>query len=1054
MHDPTRAGYTPAQLALPLAERWTYSSPAPPQRAWPGESGEIVEGLKLEHRVRFDDVFHTVVVGESAYFGSSVDNTVYCLHADTGEVRWSFVTSGPVRLAPTIAYGRAYVGSDDGRVYCLDANTGELIWQLLAGPRDERILRGRMTSRWPIRTGVLVDDAVAYFGAGVFPHDNVYLCAVRADNGQVIWKNDTVSEQSAGRDDLSPQGYLLASDDILFVPSGRTLPAALDRRTGRYLHKQLGGGKQVGGDKALLADDQIYSIGGEEFILALDQRTGGISNRLRGRQMTLHGPVAYIADGDQITAIDRVRYAASHEQRLALEAQLFDLQRRMRANPAVVQLQRVRQLQQQVAAAQQAAEDRRAVQDDQTPAQQAAEAAVVQQSKVLASAAAVYETSRQEYRMLEAQLRQLQQQVDEATRDGVKWRRPLAHHSALVRAGDALVVGGIGEVVLLDAETGQPVWSHEIDGEVRGLTVANQLLLVSSTAGKIYCFGGSAAPAPDPTRDPSHPAAEPFPQDELSSAYAAAADQIIQQTGVKRGFCLVYGNQQGRLAYQLARKTDLVIYCLETDEENVAQARRALAATGLYGTRITVDCTESTTDPYADYFANLIVSDTLLATGQMPGEPAEVARHLKPAGGIFCLGGLDGFGGQSADRAAEQVASWLPRIGLADEEIQVENRKGWTVVTRGPLPGAADWTHQYGNPGNTASVDDQRVRGGVRVLWYGDPGPSGMVNRHLGAVGPVSVAGRLFMQGDKNLMAYDAYNGQFLWQRDNPGAVRTGVYNNYEPGNLVATEDSVLMVVEDRCLQLDAATGEVHRTYTLPVGAGERQWGYLGYVGGRLYGTSTSRKLLAEEARRRGRPHEADESDSIFAIDIASGQPLWTYHGQNVSHTTLALDDQRVYFVDSSITPQQRDRMLQQDKSQLQKLTGKDRQLAEDRLKRIDLRRAVALDARTGQPVWSELVDVTDCTGVGIGAGRLTLMVSGGYVVLCGANANGHYWEQFLAGDFQRRRLVVLSARMANGSGREMPTTGTGPSWFKTGSSPNLGRTTCRPANRRSASIR
>jgi hypothetical protein len=31
-------------------------------------------------------------------------------------------------------------------------------------------------------------------------------------------------------------------------------------------------------------------------------------------------------------------------------------------------------------------------------------------------------------------------------------------------------------------------------------------------------------------------------------------------------------------------------------------------------------------------------------------------------------------------------------------------------------------------------------------------------------------------------------------------------------------------------------------------------------------------------------------------------------------------------------------------------------------------------------------------------------------LVLCGANANGHYWEQFIEGEFERRRLVALDA--------------------------------------------
>jgi hypothetical protein len=38
------------------------------------------------------------------------------------------------------------------------------------------------------------------------------------------------------------------------------------------------------------------------------------------------------------------------------------------------------------------------------------------------------------------------------------------------------------------------------------------------------------------------------------------------------------------------------------------------------------------------------------------------------------------------------------------------------------------------------------------------------------------------------------------------------------------------------------------------------------------------------------------------------------------------------------------------------------------------------------------------------------MMYQNGHLVLGGANANGHYWEQFLAGEFARRRLVVLDA--------------------------------------------
>jgi hypothetical protein len=38
-------------------------------------------------------------------------------------------------------------------------------------------------------------------------------------------------------------------------------------------------------------------------------------------------------------------------------------------------------------------------------------------------------------------------------------------------------------------------------------------------------------------------------------------------------------------------------------------------------------------------------------------------------------------------------------------------------------------------------------------------------------------------------------------------------------------------------------------------------------------------------------------------------------------------------------------------------------------------------------------------------------MYKSGRLLICGANANGHYWRQFLAGEFSQRRLVVLEAQ-------------------------------------------
>ena len=141
----------------------------------------------------------------------------------------------------------------------------------------------------------------------------------------------------------------------------------------------------------------------------------------------------------------------------------------------------------------------------------------------------------------------------------------------------------------------------------------------------------------------------------------------------------------------------------------------------------------------------------------------------------MCLGLPENAPDELKAKAKTNIAAWLAATKLGEEKAKIEDAGNWSRLVRAALPGAGAWSHQYGNAGNTSSNDDQRIKGGLSVLWYGDPGPGKMVNRHDGAVGPLSVNGRLFIQGDETVMAYDAYNGTQLWEVTNPGALRIGV---------------------------------------------------------------------------------------------------------------------------------------------------------------------------------------------------------------------------------------------------------------------------------------
>ncbi len=356
------------------------------------------------------------------------------------------------------------------------------------------------------------------------------------------------------------------------------------------------------------------------------------------------------------------------------------------------------------------------------------------------------------------------------------------------------------------------------------------------------------------------------------------------------------------------------------------------------------------------------------------------------------------------------MTQWLTEL-YREGEGDVTADAPWFMFRRGKLAGAGNWSHQYGNAANTSCTDDSRIRDGLGVLWYGDPGPSAMINRHEAAGAPLSTNGRMFIQGMESLMAYDAYNGTFLWEHENPGALRTGVFNNRETHNLAASDDVLYAAAGNKCTALDAATGEIVAEYTTPETTDgiPRAWAYLAYDNGQLFGTSTIRQELEEQMRRRGLT-VTSQTDALFAVDTQTGERMWTYRGDNILHTTIAIGPERVYFIDSSISPEERQQLYLRDKGELKQLTGEAALKAEAEMKQLDLRLAVALDRRTGEKLWEQAVNVTDTTNVSAGGGSLTLMYADGHVVLCGANANGHYWKQFLAGEFEKRKLLVLDA--------------------------------------------
>ncbi len=838
LHDNARSGVTSESPQIPLKEIWVYKSTYEPNPAWPSPStNDYWHRLRrLRPLMTFDRAYHTVIENDCVYFGSSADHKVYCLDAGTGRERWNFFTEGPIRFAPVFHKERLYVGSDDGFVYCLDAEDGSLLWKHRPGPKDHRLPgNSEIISLWPIRTGLVIDDEKIYCVAGIFPRQGVYLSILDTRDGSVLL-NEKIQ--------ITPQGYLLASENRLYVPTGRTSPAVFSREDGKYIGALEGNG----GAYALLVDETLINGPGR-------RDTGlGLADNLSqervatfdGVRLVAKGDMAYLLSKTHISAFNRGRHLELARQKTALE--------KKRARLAE-QLQNSRQ-----------------------------------------------SATDQDLSSLISEMGDLQQEIEKFSVEMdkcFKWEQPCAFPYSLILAGDMLIAGGDGMVALYHAKDGKEIQTVGVTGRAYGLAVADGNLLVSTDKGFIYCFGhesrerqGMAARLLDRS---------PYPQDDLSEWYAKAASHMVAQSQTDKGYCLILGSDIGRLAYEIAQQSKLKVIGYEIERTKIEKSRQVLDAAGLYGPRIVIHEAISNDLPYVSHFANLIVSDAILQGKEISIPASEVFRVLRPGGGTLCFG-QPGDGSTSVEKMDNKILeNWS---GEYDFQTISSDEGMWLQHSREPLPGIGEWTHLYADPGNTSCSNDllDRPEG---IQWFGRPGSRYIIDRHHRPMSPLYKNGRLYVAGSDRIFAVDGYNGTILWKLDVPYSRRIGALK--DSGYMVVTDEFLYVAAEEECRLFDAKSGEHVRSFRSPqLSKNERRdWGYISTVGDRLFGTCTKAGASFYEMSEmtcdilEGDFREMIFADYLFSMDRRTGEELWTYRNGKIFNNTIAAGENSIYLIES-----------------------------------------------------------------------------------------------------------------------------------------------------------
>jgi len=429
----------------------------------------------------------------------------------------------------------------------------------------------------------------------------------------------------------------------------------------------------------------------------------------------------------------------------------------------------------------------------------------------------------------------------------------------------------------------------------------------------------------------------PYAEDERMRKSRAAAEAILAATGIRKGYAIDYGCGEGRLAFALAKRTELTVIGVTADAGEAARARAALRRAGIYGTRVTIHHRPLAKLGHTDNLFNLAVSSELLHNGTLPGERAELLRVLRPSGGALALGGLPQSG----------LAKLISGSALA-KATTTEASGELLLAKRKPLDGAGEWSHTYGTAAQTANSGDKIVNGGKMALqWFGKPGARGMIDRQGRNPPPLTSNGFLYVQGDNRIWGQDAFNGTILWNYEFPSELRR-VNTPRDGSNMCADDSSLFVAMRDRAYRFDGRTGRLLRSFPV-ISADAANWGYIANDGNLLFGGSI--KPGSVYTKFKGTPYWYDSSgtqdtakvcsDNLFAIDKQTGRKKWEYRGGKIINTTIAIGDGRVYFVESNSSSLRNEPTSRIDSSSLWSSL-----------------RLVALNSQTGAKVWSKSITV------------------------------------------------------------------------------------------------
>ncbi len=335
-----------------------------------------------------------------------------------------------------------------------------------------------------------------------------------------------------------------------------------------------------------------------------------------------------------------------------------------------------------------------------------------------------------------------------------------------------------------------------------------------------------------------------------------SAEQVLSQINEKRGVIALLGlpRNQPEFVNELAQASEFTVYFQSGNRDEIEAVRKAADQAGLLGRRVFVELGALDSVHLTHNLADAVVVDQAFAT-QTSDE--EILRVLRPQAKALV--------------GARQLVKPIPK-------------------------GLDNWSHPYHGPDNNPQSNDLFVKGEFETQFIADPKFSPMPEQTVVAGGRIFKAmGHIAHKSNQNAMlntmlCINAYNGTVLWQR--PLSEGFMLHRN----TMIATDDALYMGDHEACKVIDARTGEIRQSITIPPNITDGPvWKWMGMTEDVLFALVGNLEMKVETIRsdRPGLGHWPwgmwqghDYKDlrtafgygrTLVAVDRHSGQVLWHY---------------------------------------------------------------------------------------------------------------------------------------------------------------------------------